>query len=256
MKKIMIVTLFNSSLNDKDEYRLMNVNKVVLDESIAANGSKEMKELLRQRIEELFNGDILEYFSDSNMEVTEGDVDYCIDELAKGHASNIAGEDFYWGDEEDLITDLHPYSHVHRCKECGSIDVEQKYWVNPNTMEIGEWCEEDEVWCNHCQEMQPYEVVQREELEVFDGTLGVRFKYNGKDYSEVIDPALAESDPDLDNVWQYRIDSGDENVRMVLRGNYLMCGDECCGLSTTMALQVKVEDVAEGEQYIDDIDII
>ena len=256
MKKIQIVTLMNQSLDENEQCRVINVSKVVLDESVAAKGSSEMKELLRECITELFNGDILDYFNDYDDEVSQEDVDYCINELAKGHASNIAGEDFWWGDAEDLVTDLHKYSHVHRCKECGSLDVEQKYWVNPNTMEIGEWCEEDDCWCNHCQEMQPYEVVQTEELEVFDGKLGVRFKYNGKDYSEVIDPALAESDPDLDNVWQYRIDSGDENVRMVLRGNYLMCGDECCGLSTTMALQVKVEDAVEGETYIDDIDII
>lgn len=40
------------------------------------------------------------------------------------------------------------------CKECGSKDVEQKFWVNLNTSEIKEECSSDEYddqWCNSCQ---------------------------------------------------------------------------------------------------------
>ena len=165
MKKMEIVTLFNSTLNDEEEYRLMNIGSADLNASKQAGGSKELKELLRERITDLFNGDILEYFSDSRQEVTEDDVDYCINELAIGHASNIAGEDFYWGETEEVIHDIHKYGFVTRCKECGSIEIEEKWWVNPNTMEIGEWCEKDDCWCNHCQDMQPYKVVQIEDYE-------------------------------------------------------------------------------------------
>jgi hypothetical protein len=250
MEKInWISVLKNQSLNERDEHIVVILDRDIVTASIEVGGKarEDLKAYLKERI--------VNFINDADWKPKDEELEYCVQELSKGHASNIGSEDFWWH-TIDMVTSISKPTHVHRCRECGGLDVEQKYWVNPNTMEIGEWCEEDDCWCNHCQEMQPYEVVQTEELEVFDGKLGVRFKYNGKDYSEVIDPALAESDPDLDNVWQYRIDSGDENVRMVLRGNYLMCGDECCGLSTTMALQVKVEDVAEGEQYIDDIDII
>jgi len=104
MKKIMFVTLFNSALNDKDEYRLMNIAETDLKGSVAIGGSEELKALIRERFEDLFNGDILEYFD--SVDVTDEDVDYCINELAIGHASNIAGEDFYWGDAEELIIDI------------------------------------------------------------------------------------------------------------------------------------------------------
>ena len=102
-----IVTLFNSTLGDKEEYRVMVIGSADLNASKQVGGSEELKELLRERINDLFNGDILGYFDDSRESVTKDDVDYCINELAIGHESNIADEDFYWGETEDVIHDIH-----------------------------------------------------------------------------------------------------------------------------------------------------
>ena len=106
-KKMEIVTLFNSTLDDKEEYRVMIIGSADLNASKQVGGSEELKELLREKINDLFNGDILGYFKDSRELVTEDDVDYCINELAIGHASNIAGEDFYWGETEEVMYDIH-----------------------------------------------------------------------------------------------------------------------------------------------------
>jgi len=103
-KKIKMVTLFNSALDERDEYRMVNVNEELLTRSKAEGGSDAMKKLVRKAIKDLFNGDILDYFD--GQDVTRQDVDYCIDELAKGHASNIAGEDFYWGDAEEMVMEF------------------------------------------------------------------------------------------------------------------------------------------------------
>ena len=103
-KKMKMVTLFNSSLDERDEYRMVNVDEKLLKKSKAVGGSDAMKKLVRKAIKDLLNGDILGYFDDQD--VTRKDVDYCIDELAKGHASNIAGEDFYWGDAEEVVLEL------------------------------------------------------------------------------------------------------------------------------------------------------
>lgn len=109
-KKIKMVMLFNSALDEREEYRVLNVSEQLLKQSKAEGGSGDMKKLLRKAIKGLFNGDIIEYFGTDHVtgknSVTRKDVDYCIDELAKGHASNIEGEDFYWGDPEDVIIEL------------------------------------------------------------------------------------------------------------------------------------------------------
>jgi rubredoxin len=38
------------------------------------------------------------------------------------------------------------------CPHCGSDNVEMKVWVNVNTNELGVDCEEDEGYCNDCEE--------------------------------------------------------------------------------------------------------
>lgn len=250
MEKISwISVLKNQSLNERDEHIVVILDRDIVTASIEVGGKarEDLKAYLKERI--------VNFINDADLKPTDNELEYCVQELSKGHASNIGSEDFWWH-TIDMVTSISKPTHVHRCRECGSTNVEQKYWVNPNTMELGAWCEEDEVWCNECEEMQPYDVVPIEEMEVFDGKLGVRFEYKGKVYEETIIPAMAESDPDLDNVWQYHIDSGDENVRITLLGNYLLGDGDNDGLSTTQLLQVKVEDAAEGETYIDDIDII
>ena len=110
MKRIFIVTLYNCSSDENDEYRLLNVTADLLNKSKSEGGSEEMKALLRKRLDELFNEDIVEYFGTDPVtgedNVTQEDVDACVAELAKGDTSCIMGEDFYWGDVEDLIVEL------------------------------------------------------------------------------------------------------------------------------------------------------
>lgn len=53
-------------------------------------------------------------------------------------------------DKEFLILEL---EDVWCCAECGSTDIEEKYWVNPNTQEIiGTSSDEGNYWCNDCNE--------------------------------------------------------------------------------------------------------
>jgi len=223
--------LMYMSGTDSEESKVLSILKELIDESVKKGGSEEMKAVLRNSIvNELFQGDLDSWFD--GMGWTEEMVDNCINELAMGKNSHILCENFWWEEETIVVS------------------------INPNTGELGVGCEDDECWCNECEEHRPYEVVPIEEMEVFDGKLGVRFEYKGKVYEETIIPAMAESDPDLENVWRYSIDSGDENVRITLLGNYLFGDGDNDALSTTQLLQVKVEDAAEGETYIDDIDII
>lgn len=106
MKKKMMATmvLMNQSLNDKEGYRLMTINKDLIDESIAKGGTECFIELLRERIDDLFNNDIESFFDD----VTQGDVEFCIKQLAIGNASNIKGEQFWWDEQECVVSLVDP----------------------------------------------------------------------------------------------------------------------------------------------------
>lgn len=41
------------------------------------------------------------------------------------------------------------------CSVCGSLNIEIKMWINPNTKEIGDKCsdisEEEDCWCKSCE---------------------------------------------------------------------------------------------------------
>ena len=39
-----------------------------------------------------------------------------------------------------------------KCSECGSTNVEARAWVNCNTLEFIDWCDDGENWCDDCQE--------------------------------------------------------------------------------------------------------
>lgn len=41
------------------------------------------------------------------------------------------------------------------CCQCGSLDIEEKYWVNINTNEISSETDESNYYCNTCD--RPYE---------------------------------------------------------------------------------------------------
>jgi hypothetical protein len=75
-----------------EEFRLMNVSEEIYNKSIECGGSDELKQIIRERLENLFAGGLNEYFDE---DVT-GEVEECINELAKGHDSAIKGEQFWW----------------------------------------------------------------------------------------------------------------------------------------------------------------
>ncbi len=95
MKEIEVRTLTNKSLNEFETYEVITVEKSSLDAAFKNNGTDELRDLIRKSIYGLFNGDMLNLIGN----VEQADIDYCINELAKGHASNIGNEDFWWSDE-------------------------------------------------------------------------------------------------------------------------------------------------------------
>lgn len=97
-KVIQIYPLMNYS-SGYEEYRLMSVSSKIYEKSVDEGGSKQMKELLEERLDDLFNNDIESYF---DVDVTE-ELENCINELAKGNDANIQGERFWWGDVEDVV---------------------------------------------------------------------------------------------------------------------------------------------------------
>lgn len=38
------------------------------------------------------------------------------------------------------------------CTRCGNDDVEVRVWWNPNTQEVGSTCDDNDAWCNVCEE--------------------------------------------------------------------------------------------------------
>lgn len=88
MKKIVVSILKNTAQNEHNEYDVLSVSNDVLNESIAGKGTDELKALLKKTI--------IEFINDDDWKPSDEEVDYCIDELAKGHANNIGAEDFWW----------------------------------------------------------------------------------------------------------------------------------------------------------------
>lgn len=38
------------------------------------------------------------------------------------------------------------------CNNCGSTDVDAQGWVNINTLEFQDWCDDDTNFCNSCED--------------------------------------------------------------------------------------------------------
>lgn len=55
--------------------------------------------------------------------------------------------------------------YVIKCTECGSTNVQIKCWVNPNTNEVFDECENPlrECWCEDCKEYSEYECIEIKE---------------------------------------------------------------------------------------------
>lgn len=60
-------------------------------------------------------------------------------------------------DKEDLgiNPDLQD-EEIYACMECGSLDVEERYWVNMNNGQITDSAEDGECFCNSCGGKRPY----------------------------------------------------------------------------------------------------
>lgn len=101
-KEIEFYALINQGMYEKETYTIANVSKALVDASQAAGGTQEMKDFIHKRIEELFNDSIADHFD--GCEVTEKDVDDCINRLSVGEAACIANEDFWWDKETTALT--------------------------------------------------------------------------------------------------------------------------------------------------------
>ncbi len=51
-----------------------------------------------------------------------------------------------------------PYKIV--CAECGSDDIKEKMWFNPNTAEVFGWDEDDLCFCNNCGKMTEWKEIK------------------------------------------------------------------------------------------------
>ena len=201
MEKISwISVLKNQSLNERDEHIVVILSRDIVTASIEVGGKarEDLKAYLKERI--------VNFINDADWKPTDDELEYCVQELSKGHASNIGTEDFWWH-TIDMVTSISKPTHVHRCKECGSIEIEEKWWVNPNTMEIGNDCEEDECWCNECQEHSRREVVRTEdyEREVADYENDIRQTLERSETSAYA--MRADGDDDME-IWVTRHQSG------------------------------------------------
>lgn len=49
------------------------------------------------------------------------------------------------------------------CKCCGSDDIQIRQWVNPNTLEPFEWCDDEnyrDCWCEDCQQITQWKQIE------------------------------------------------------------------------------------------------
>lgn len=55
--------------------------------------------------------------------------------------------------------------YIFKCTECGSTNVQIKCWVNPNTGEVIDECDNPmrECWCEDCKEHIVYECIEIKE---------------------------------------------------------------------------------------------
>ena len=103
-----------------------------------------------------------------------------------------------------------------------------------------------------CSKKDIEEIIEKKKF-VFDGEKGIRFTVDGEEYQETIYPEMAEQDPDLDDVWSYRLEGDcNEHYGMMLFGHY----DEDDNLSTK-DLTIRGIRYWDGEEiYISEIGIL
>ena len=49
------------------------------------------------------------------------------------------------------------------CRCCGSEDIQIRQWINPNTLEPFEWCDDEnyqDCWCEDCQKITQWKQIE------------------------------------------------------------------------------------------------
>jgi len=54
--------------------------------------------------------------------------------------------------DQDILNNLEP-EKIEVCGICGSPDIEVRMWVNVNTNEVKSSCDDNETFCNGCEEI-------------------------------------------------------------------------------------------------------
>jgi len=94
------------------------------------------------------------------------------------------------------------------CPHCGSDNVEIKKWVNINTDEVGTDCEEDEGYCNDCEQHG----------ELILSTVKADAEIVG---FQVVDDNAGDIHPDMDGSFcLYNLSQAKEMLESYLRGNW------------------------------------
>lgn len=99
-KELKVKMLFNKSLREFEKYCILCIDSSLFDKC----DPNKLKKLIRESITDRFNSDVYEIFN-GNGKATQEEIDYCINELSLGHASNIGDEDFWWATDY-VITEL------------------------------------------------------------------------------------------------------------------------------------------------------
>lgn len=102
-KSIKIMCLKNRTMDNIDNiiYNVMYITKEVLDDSISKGGSAELKEMLREQLDDHFHNE-WDFYIDG---ITENDINKIIDSLAVGKKCKIQKDEFWWSKNE-LFTSL------------------------------------------------------------------------------------------------------------------------------------------------------
>lgn len=77
---------------------------------------------------------------------------------------------------------------IYLCEHCGSDNVDEKRWVGLNTNEITTDCEEDQCYCNDCEQ---HSDICREEIVLNKKLIG--FQVRDVDNDDIVHPSLKEN---------------------------------------------------------------
>lgn len=64
-------------------------------------------------------------------------------------------------DKEELGIDL-PDEELWVCVECGSLDIEETYWININNNQVTDSTNEVRYFCNQCNSMKQFSPITKQ----------------------------------------------------------------------------------------------